>query len=83
MYSESCFFRNLFCAKGHKSRRWSSQPKLRKRGVLAGGFLLATNIMLSGKNYSTVAVPGPSCKMLNGNVNYIDMYTYVENVGLF
>ena len=44
------------CAKGHKGRRWSSQPKLRKRGVYAGEFLLATNILLSGNNFAKVAL---------------------------
>ena len=44
------------CAKGHKGRRWSPQPKLRKRGVYAGDFLLATNILFSGNSFAKVAL---------------------------
>ena len=43
-------------AKGHKGHIWSSQNKLRKRGVYAGDFLFATNILLFGKNYEKVAL---------------------------
>ena len=44
------------CAKGHKGRRWSSQTKLRKRGVYAGDFLLATNILLSGNKFMNLGI---------------------------
>ena len=44
------------CAKGHKGARWASQPRLRQRGVYAGNFLLATNILLSGNNFAKVAL---------------------------
>ena len=44
------------CVEGHKGRRWSSQTKLRKLRVYAGDFLLATNILLSGNNFTKVAL---------------------------
>ena len=39
------------CAEGHTSMQWSSQPKLDARGLYAGDFLLAVNVLLSGNNY--------------------------------
>ncbi|XP_026111452.1 uncharacterized protein LOC113087934 [Carassius auratus] len=43
------------CLVGHTVWRWSSQPTLRY-GMLAGDFMLASNILLSGSNYSKVSL---------------------------
>ena len=81
------------CAKGRKVYRWSSQPKLCKRGVYAGDFLLATNILLSGNNYEKVLVlhllsnyeKVVLLHLLSGN-NYEKVFSYIidsiEYVGL-
>ena len=36
--------------------RWSSQPRLRARGVHSGDFMLANSIMLSGNNYQKISL---------------------------
>ncbi|XP_069016039.1 uncharacterized protein [Embiotoca jacksoni] len=43
------------CPLGHTVWRWSSQPSLRC-GMLLGDFMLAMNIVLSGNDYSKVAL---------------------------
>ncbi|XP_051272909.1 uncharacterized protein LOC127372967 isoform X2 [Dicentrarchus labrax] len=43
------------CPNGHRLWRWNSQPVM-KAGVQAGDFLLSTNILLSGSNYTKVAL---------------------------
>ncbi|XP_015251285.1 PREDICTED: uncharacterized protein LOC107098251, partial [Cyprinodon variegatus] len=43
------------CSRGHLVWRWSSQS-LFKFGMLAGDFMLATNILLSGNNYAKIAL---------------------------
>ncbi|KAF1389897.1 hypothetical protein PFLUV_G00052300 [Perca fluviatilis] len=43
------------CPNGHCLWRWNSQPVL-KFGMQAGDFLLSTNILLSGNNYTKVAL---------------------------
>lgn len=44
------------CSDGHTGYRWSSQPRMTKRGVHAGDFMLATNIVLSGNNFHKVSL---------------------------
>ncbi|XP_048056873.1 forkhead box protein K2 isoform X1 [Megalobrama amblycephala] len=43
------------CPNGHVVWRWSSQPTV-KCGIQAGDFMLATNILLSGSNYSSMGM---------------------------
>ncbi|XP_077065699.1 uncharacterized protein LOC143718569 [Siphateles boraxobius] len=43
------------CPRGHTVWRWSSPPTL-KYGMHAGDFLLSTNILLSGNNFTKVAL---------------------------
>uniref|UniRef100_A0A671USX1 Uncharacterized LOC115574863 n=1 Tax=Sparus aurata TaxID=8175 RepID=A0A671USX1_SPAAU len=43
------------CPVGHIVWRWCSQPTV-KYGILAGDFMLATNILLSVSNYANVAL---------------------------
>ncbi|KAM6903766.1 uncharacterized protein PEZ65_018557 [Lycodopsis pacificus] len=43
------------CPRGHVVWSWTSQPTF-KFGMLAGDFMLGTNILLSGNNYSKVAL---------------------------
>ncbi|XP_077058348.1 forkhead box protein K2 isoform X4 [Siphateles boraxobius] len=43
------------CPNGHTVWRWSSQPTVRC-GIQAGDFMLATNILLSGSNYSSMGM---------------------------
>ncbi|KAG5281254.1 hypothetical protein AALO_G00069120 [Alosa alosa] len=43
------------CPVGHTVWRWSSQPTVRY-GMLAGDFMLASNILLSGSNYAKVSL---------------------------
>lgn len=43
------------CPQGHVVWNWTSQPAF-KFGMLAGDFMLGTNILLSGNNYSKVAL---------------------------
>ncbi|XP_059425808.1 uncharacterized protein LOC132160104 [Carassius carassius] len=43
------------CLVGHTVWRWSSQPTLRY-GMLAGDFMLARNIPISGSNYAKVSL---------------------------
>lgn len=54
--------------------KWSSQPKLSSRGVYAGDFMLAVNILLSGNNYRKIA-------LLNQflNIGVVDRKAY-ENI---
>nr|XP_054591704.1 uncharacterized protein LOC107377186 isoform X1 [Nothobranchius furzeri] len=44
-----------FCPRGHKLWSWNSQPKL-KYGMQGGDFMLSTNILLSGNNFSKIAL---------------------------
>uniref|UniRef100_A0A8C6TDK7 Uncharacterized protein n=1 Tax=Neogobius melanostomus TaxID=47308 RepID=A0A8C6TDK7_9GOBI len=44
-----------FCPHGHKLWSWNSQPKL-KHGMQGGDFMLSTNILLSGNNFSKIAL---------------------------
>lgn len=54
-----CFFSPTHCSQtcpnGHVVWRWSSQPTV-KCGIQAGDFMLATNILLSGSNYSSMGM---------------------------
>ncbi|KAF1384369.1 hypothetical protein PFLUV_G00117620 [Perca fluviatilis] len=60
------------CPIGHIVWRWSSQPTV-KYGMLAGDFMLATNILLSGSNYSKVAL---LLKFMNmGMVDHSSFFT--------
>lgn len=43
------------CPKGHTVWRWSSQPYF-KFGMLAGDFMLAVNVLLSGNNDAKIAL---------------------------
>ncbi|KAL0966027.1 hypothetical protein UPYG_G00289710 [Umbra pygmaea] len=43
------------CPNGHSLWKWNSQPTL-KFGMQAGDFMMATNILLSGNNYTKVAL---------------------------
>ncbi|XP_074469043.1 uncharacterized protein LOC141754103 [Sebastes fasciatus] len=43
------------CPHGHVVWSWTSQPTF-KFGMLAGDFMLGTNVLLSGNNYSKVAL---------------------------
>ncbi|XP_065109929.1 uncharacterized protein [Paramisgurnus dabryanus] len=43
------------CPIGHSVWRWTSQPTV-KYGMLAGDFMLANNILLSGSNYAKVSL---------------------------
>ncbi|XDV12296.1 hypothetical protein PO909_001002, partial [Leuciscus waleckii] len=43
------------CPNGHTVWRWSSQPTVRC-GIQAGDYMLATNILLSGSNYSSMGM---------------------------
>ena len=42
------------CDEGHKVDRWCSQPRLTNRGVHAGDYMLACNILLSGNNFRKI-----------------------------
>ncbi|KAM4605450.1 uncharacterized protein ACJ7VT_017694 isoform 2-T2 [Polymixia lowei] len=44
-----------FCPFGHSVWRWNSQPLL-KFGIQAGDFMLSSNILLSGNNYTKIAL---------------------------
>ena len=44
------------CPNDHVGWRWCSQPRLRARGVPAGDFMMATNILLSGNNFAKVSL---------------------------
>ncbi|XP_063051991.1 uncharacterized protein LOC134446516 [Engraulis encrasicolus] len=60
------------CPNGHRVWRWTSQPVL-KFGMQAGDFLLSTNILLSGSNYTKVAL---MFKFMNmGMVNPTTFFT--------
>lgn len=51
-----CFFYTLqFCSSGHSLWKWNSQPLL-KFGMQSGDFMLSTNILLSGNNYTKIAL---------------------------
>ncbi|ROJ30558.1 hypothetical protein DPX16_1537 [Anabarilius grahami] len=50
------------CPNGHVVWRWSSQPTV-KCGIQAGDFMLATNIMLSGSNYSSIGMESDAREM--------------------
>ncbi|KAL0973462.1 hypothetical protein UPYG_G00204060 [Umbra pygmaea] len=43
------------CPHGHTVWKWSSQPTF-KYGMLAGDFMLACNILLSGNNYAKISL---------------------------
>ncbi|XP_065150413.1 uncharacterized protein [Paramisgurnus dabryanus] len=43
------------CLRGHVVWKWFSQPKF-SQGMHAGDFLLSTNILLSGNNYTKIAL---------------------------
>ncbi|XP_065133775.1 uncharacterized protein [Paramisgurnus dabryanus] len=43
------------CPRGHTVWKWASQPIL-KYGMLAGDFMLSTNILLSGNNYAKISL---------------------------
>lgn len=43
------------CSTGHSLWRWNSQPLL-KFGMQSGDFMLSTNILLSGNNYTKIAL---------------------------
>ncbi|XP_076125954.1 uncharacterized protein LOC143105746 [Alosa pseudoharengus] len=43
------------CPAGHTVWKWTSQPTV-KYSMLAGDFMLATNILLSGSNYAKVSL---------------------------
>ncbi|XP_065099320.1 uncharacterized protein [Paramisgurnus dabryanus] len=43
------------CPRGHTVWKWASQPIL-KYGMLAGDFMLSTNILLSGNNYTKISL---------------------------
>ncbi|XP_059378891.1 uncharacterized protein LOC132114662 [Carassius carassius] len=43
------------CCNGHTVWKWSSQPNF-KYGMLAGDFMLACNILLSGNNYAKISL---------------------------
>ena len=43
------------CPAGHIVWRWCSQPSV-KYGMMAGDFMLACNILLSGNNYAKVSL---------------------------
>lgn len=55
MLIKLCFIPWQTCPVGHIVWRWCSQPTV-KYGILAGDFMLATNILLSGSNYANVAL---------------------------
>ena len=42
------------CDKGHMVYQWSSQPRMKARGVHLGDFMICTNILLSDNNFSKV-----------------------------
>ncbi|CAM4574040.1 unnamed protein product [Leuciscus chuanchicus] len=43
------------CPRGHTVWKWASQPIL-KYGMLAGDFMLSSNILLSGNNYAKISL---------------------------
>ncbi|XP_061653876.1 uncharacterized protein LOC133489123 isoform X2 [Phyllopteryx taeniolatus] len=43
------------CSRGHIVWKWASQPMM-NYGMLAGDFMLATNILLSGNNYEKICL---------------------------
>lgn len=49
----SAFFQ--MCPRGHTVWKWASQPIL-KYGMLAGDFMLSSNILLSGNNYAKISL---------------------------
>ncbi|XP_068423204.1 zinc finger protein ZFP2-like [Clinocottus analis] len=51
----TAFVVDWVCPRGHIVWSWTSQPTF-KFGMLAGDFMLGTNILLSGSNYSKVAL---------------------------
>ncbi|CAM4512360.1 unnamed protein product [Leuciscus chuanchicus] len=65
------------CPNGHCLWRWNSQPVL-KFGMQAGDFLLSTNILLSGNNYTKVALlfKFMNMRMVNPNTYYTMQETY-------
>lgn len=44
------------CSNGHCGPEWMSQPRLPRKGVLLGDFMLCSNIILSGNNFTKVAL---------------------------
>ncbi len=65
------------CPNGHFLWRWNSQPKL-KFGMQAGDFLLSSNILLSGNNYTKVSLlfKFMNIKMVNPNTYFTIQDTY-------
>jgi len=65
------------CPNGYCLWRWNSQPVL-KFGMQAGDFLLSTNILLSGNNYTKVALlfKFMNIQMVNTNTHYTIQDTY-------
>ena len=55
MQSKLCPLYCQTCPVGHAVWRWCSQPTV-KYGMLAGDFMLASNILLSGNNYGKVSL---------------------------
>ncbi|KAG1937642.1 hypothetical protein F2P79_018101 [Pimephales promelas] len=73
------------CPNGHCLWRWNSQPVL-KFGMQAGDFLLSTNILLSGNNYTKVALlfKFMNIQMVNTNTHYTIQDTYcVDTIKAF
>ncbi|XP_030268504.1 uncharacterized protein LOC115579134 [Sparus aurata] len=65
------------CPNGHCLWRWNSQPVL-KFGMQAGDFLLSMNILLSGNNFSKVALllKFMNIRMVNPNTHFTIQETY-------
>ncbi|XP_026133574.1 uncharacterized protein LOC113112325 isoform X2 [Carassius auratus] len=67
------------CLVGHTVWRWSSQPTLRY-GMLAGDFMLASNILLSGSNYAKVSLLFQFMNM--GMVDRSSFFTIQDTYGV-
>ncbi|XP_039681954.1 uncharacterized protein LOC120575300 [Perca fluviatilis] len=65
------------CPNGHCLWRWNSQPVL-KFGMQTGDFLLSTNILLSGNNYTKVALllKFMNMRMVNPNTHFTIQDSY-------
>ncbi|KAF0022279.1 hypothetical protein F2P81_025455 [Scophthalmus maximus] len=65
------------CPNGHCLWRWNSQSVL-MFGMQAGGFLLSTNILLSGNNYAKIALllKFMNIRMVNPNTHFTTQDTY-------
>ena len=53
-----CSIPSIFqmCLNNHVLHRWSSQPRLSKRGNHLGDFMFALNTLLSGNNHAKIAL---------------------------